>query len=89
MLHEKIAGTRVCQSYGVRVLGLYGMGGIGKSTILKVLCNEYYTKFQGRVCHLEFNKVATEHQLLQEALKKLTDTRPELLEGLNIDMVSH
>jgi hypothetical protein len=65
------------------------MSGIGKSTILKVLCNKYYTKFQGRVCHLEFNKEATEHELLQVALKKLTDTRPELLEGLNIDAVSH
>jgi GTPase SAR1 family protein len=71
------------------VLGLYGMGGIGKSTILKLLCNEYYTKFQSRVCHLEFNKEATENELLQEALEKLTDTRPELLEGLNIDAVSH
>ncbi|KAG0601993.1 hypothetical protein M758_11G152900 [Ceratodon purpureus] len=86
MLHEKIEVTLVCPSYGVRVLGLHGTGGIGKSTICKVLCNEYYTKFQGRVCHLELREDANELQLLQEALRRLTDTKPELLVGMNIDM---
>ena len=87
MLRKRIEGTRVCQSYGVRVLDLYGTAGIGKSTICKALCNEYFTKFQGKVCHLEFGKGGTEQQLLEEALKRLTDTKPEISKDLHIDKV--
>lgn len=68
-------------------MGLYGTPGIGKSTICKALCNEYFTEFQSRVCHLEFGEGRTEQQLLEEALKRLTDTEPEILKDLHIGKV--
>lgn len=39
--------------YGVRVVGLFGMGGVGKTTISKALCNQLFGDFCGKVCHVE------------------------------------
>lgn len=34
------------RSNGVRVLGLYGMGGVGKTTLAKALCNKLVGHFE-------------------------------------------
>ena len=73
-------------SYGVRVVGIYGMGGFGKTTLCKALCNEYYTEFHGRVCHVELGK-DNEVPLLQDMLESPTDTKHELARDFNIDQV--
>ncbi|KAG0604044.1 hypothetical protein M758_10G140000 [Ceratodon purpureus] len=69
---------------GVRVIGLYGMGGVGKTTICRAMCNELFQEFQGRVHHAELennNGVG----LLREVLKKFTNKRHEVFGGLQID----
>lgn len=33
--------------------GIYGMSGLGKTTLCKVLCNHYRQEFKGKVCHLQ------------------------------------
>ena len=38
---------------GPQRLGLYGMGGLGKTTLSKALCNYFGPLFNYRVCHLE------------------------------------
>ncbi|KAG0577398.1 hypothetical protein KC19_5G153200 [Ceratodon purpureus] len=68
----------------VRVMGLYGIGGIGKTTICKVLCNKLFKEFRGRVCHTELKR-EFQLELFQEVLKILTDTRHDNLERMNID----
>ena len=59
---------------------------MGKTSICKAMCNELLQKFKGKVCHVEM-KSASEVDLLRGALKRLTSTRPELLDKLNIDQV--
>jgi Ni2+-binding GTPase involved in maturation of urease and hydrogenase len=68
---------------GVCVVGLYGVGGIGKTSICKVLCNEYSGEFKGRVCHAELER-KSEEELLQDVLESLTDSNPKLLRGLEV-----
>jgi hypothetical protein len=67
-------------------LGIYEVGGIGKSTTCMVLCNNYFKEFQGRVCHVEFGS-GDELQMLQEILKRLTNTKHEVIRNLNKDEV--
>lgn len=38
------------------VLGLYGMGGLGKTTISKCLSNHFSQEFLGRVCYIEMKE---------------------------------
>jgi hypothetical protein len=38
--------------------GMYAMGGMGKTTMSRVLCNEFSSEFLGKVCHVELNNHA-------------------------------
>lgn len=72
--------------YGVRVVGLYGVGGIGKTTICKAMCNDLSKEYRGRVAHVELES-GSEDELLKEVLRRLTNTKRELLSAMNVDEV--
>jgi len=67
-------------------LGLYGMGGLGKTTMCKALCNHFQKEFNGRVCHVELGsespltlpKKVLKNQ--KKVLKNLLRVRDDLLE---------
>ena len=69
---------------GVCIPGLYGMVGIGKSSICKVLCNEFFTKFHGRVCHAELRSKGEEELMKEVVIKKLIGTSHEWLKEFDI-----
>jgi Holliday junction resolvasome RuvABC ATP-dependent DNA helicase subunit len=70
---------------GVQVLGMHGMGGIGKTTACKVLCNNLSTDY--RVCHAELGSLS-ETELLRKVLKAFSNLDVELLNGIsNLEVV--
>ncbi|KAG0592069.1 hypothetical protein KC19_1G222500 [Ceratodon purpureus] len=83
---EQISTIQPLGRHEVRVIGYYGVGGLGKTTMCKVLCNALALEFEDKVCHVEMapNPSSSLKLLhLQEVLKKLTSTSEEVLRGLN------
>lgn len=65
--------------YGARVVGLYGMGGIGKTTIAKVLCNQKFGEFAGKVCLVELGPNKERVESLKTVLRELTEANENIL----------
>jgi Ni2+-binding GTPase involved in maturation of urease and hydrogenase len=86
VIQEKINTSKNGKNREVYVVGLYGMSGIGKTSICKALCNEFVTRFHGRVCHAELERRSKE-ELLREVLRRLSDTSHEVLKWWNEDEV--
>ncbi|KAG0606625.1 hypothetical protein M758_9G156100 [Ceratodon purpureus] len=83
---KQIKGIQPSGRYKVRVIGYYGVGGLGKSTMCKLLCNELALEFEDKVCHVEMAPEPSSSQKLlhlQEVLRRLTRTREEDRCGLN------
>ena len=57
---------------GVQMLGLYVIGGVGKTMICKALCNHFQYRFQGRVCHVVIGPHEKHLDLQKKVLKTLT-----------------
>lgn len=55
------------------MVGLYGAGGIGKTTFCKELLDELEMKFHGKVCHVEIGS-HTQEEFLQLLIRCLTET---------------
>ena len=69
------------------MVGLYGVGGIGKTTACKSLCKDLFSEFDGRVCHVEFGTGITEKERVERVLLTLTDLNKEFLKDMKEDEV--
>lgn len=58
---------------GARLVGLYGMSGVGKTTICKVLRNQKFLEFGGRVCHVELGSQSCVELQRGQVIRELTD----------------
>ncbi|KAK4777049.1 hypothetical protein SAY86_005737 [Trapa natans] len=67
---ESLISLLHIESVDVRVIGVYGMEGIGKTVIAKAICNRLYRKFQG-VSFLEGIQHADDEQKLVKLQKQL------------------
>jgi Holliday junction resolvasome RuvABC ATP-dependent DNA helicase subunit len=68
------------------VIGLYGVGGMGKTQICKIMCNEMDGEFDGKVCHVELGK-QSKHELVKKVLSTLTNTSAEVVQEVGQDKV--
>ncbi len=68
------------------MIGLYGVGGMGKTEICKMMCNEMDGEFDGKVCHVELGK-QSKHKLVKKVLTTLTNTSVEVVDEVGKDKV--
>ena len=63
-------------------MGLYGVGGVGKTTLSKVIYNNMRQKFYGKACYIEFSSM-NGIELQKKVLQRLTDIDPLILSNIN------
>ncbi|GLJ42240.1 hypothetical protein SUGI_0874330 [Cryptomeria japonica] len=68
---------------GIRIAGLYGIAGQGKTTLGKAFCNYKLGDFEGKVCHLEFSR-GDSVERIKLALQYLTHRPQSHLQTLTI-----
>ncbi|KAG0622823.1 hypothetical protein M758_3G126300 [Ceratodon purpureus] len=67
---------------GVLLLGLYGMAGLGKTTMSKALNDYFHQELMGRVCHLELGDNSKALMRQREVLEKLWGLKNDVLDGV-------
>ena len=81
---------------GVLLLGLYGMPGLGKTTMSKALCDYFHSDMVGRVCRVDLGGSSTNPLVRQkeelkrqkEVLKQLWGFKNDVLDTLSdVDQV--
>eukprot|EP01018_Ginkgo_biloba_P033964 Gb_01384 [translate_table: standard] len=62
-----------------KLLAVYGMGGTGKTTLCKILCNHFLNEFRGRACHITLGIGISILDLQKKVLRELTGASKDLL----------
>ncbi|KAL0552510.1 hypothetical protein IC582_011626 [Cucumis melo] len=70
---------------GVNMVGMYGIGGIGKTTLAKALYNKIATQFEGCCFLLDVRREASKHGLIQLQKTLLNEILKEDLKVVNCD----
>ncbi|ESW25873.1 hypothetical protein PHAVU_003G072500 [Phaseolus vulgaris] len=68
---EEVMEVLQVQSNGVKVLGLYGMGGVGKTTLAKALFNALVNRFEHRSFISNVRQVSSKHDGLVSLQSKI------------------
>ncbi|KAG0570622.1 hypothetical protein KC19_6G175800 [Ceratodon purpureus] len=82
VIEEAISRIQPSERYGVRVVGVYGVGGMGKTTLCNLLCNRFCEKSDVKSSHVELGSKSS-GKLLKKVLKDLTNTDQDFVKGLD------
>jgi hypothetical protein len=64
-------------------LGLYGVAGVGKTTMSKALCDFFRGDYLGRVCYLDLGGASQVLERLKQMMKTLCRFEDNFLSRLN------
>lgn len=64
------------------ILGLHGVGGVGKTRLCMALCNHFHTEYIGKICYVEVQSGANVLELQKMILKRLTFASEDLLDSI-------
>jgi len=74
---------------GVQYLGLYGMGGLGKTTMCKVLHNHFWSKFSQRACIVDLGIASMKLDRQKHLMTKFTTLKKGAISNIkDSDVVS-
>ena len=66
--------SKLCiESNDVRMVGIYGCGGIGKTTLAKVVCNRIFHQYEGTIFLGSVREACADHRGLLNLQKQLLD----------------
>ncbi|KAG0570618.1 hypothetical protein KC19_6G175400 [Ceratodon purpureus] len=82
VIEDAISGIQPSEQCGVRVVGVYGVGGMGKTTLCNLLCNKLFEKSDVKSSHVELGSKSS-RKLLKEVLKDLTNNDQDFVKGLD------
>jgi hypothetical protein len=79
-MFENSRGSRSTGMVQCPIIGIYGLGGIGKSNLCQIAYNKFVGEFFGRACLIEIgSKTKSSLESQREVLKALTGAHDELL----------
>ena len=88
-MFEKSKGSKWTGMLKCPIIGIYGLGGIGKTNLCRIAYNKFVGEFSGHACLVEIrSKIRNSLESLREALRVLTGAHDELLNSItDVDKV--
>ena len=82
-MFAKSKGSRWTGMLKCPIIGIYGLGGIGKTNLCEIAYNKFVGEFSGRACLVEIrSKTRSSLESQRDVLRALTGAHDELLNSV-------